>query len=308
MAHLVRTHALLAHFEGTSPDTIVPSANNTPQQGSRMTLRERRKLGLGDEDAGVGIGAGSVTPPAGSRRGAGIRGRGGAVHANSTPRSKLIPADNVTPSERKTVDKAATSVKATLPFVEMIEDGSTLEVAKAEHPGQVIDRLPNPNPPALDGLSSTSTAYHGLGSTLGSSNMPPNYQTPAIPKVEPLPQPPQQLQQSPTVPSDPQELSRPRIILRIPRIPSPSNSYPSPNPSEVPQHNTVYPILPTTTNRSPASSGQPAYREGSANTTSTYASETEYASATSQLSADLSREKSKTSTSSVDMPGRFGRE
>ncbi|WVO17386.1 hypothetical protein L204_105078 [Cryptococcus depauperatus] len=75
--HLVRTHSLLAHFDGANVDSVLPSTQSTP--ATRMTLRDRKK----NEDGGGTSTEG--TPIFASRRGGKVR---GIATATDTPTHK----------------------------------------------------------------------------------------------------------------------------------------------------------------------------------------------------------------------------
>lgn len=264
--HLVRTHALLGHFEtfGVSADAIPASVTSTPQHagalgsgsGGRMTLRERRK--------GNGYPYGNdeeVTPPPTASR----RGRG-------TPRGKATAPS--TPLARQTVQQS----KMSSPINANADDMSTptphdvrlnvkapLPTTPTVDPPTPIPEKPLPHPPA------TASAAKTLQDDVSKE--------PKQPKIM-------------------LRFARPR-----PLPPAELASLPSPITPLPPSQSSLYPLLPqlSATSDNLTIEQRLAYREGSSST----ATSDDYLSARSIPSdPEAERAQRETSTSSgPHMPG-----
>lgn len=336
LPHLARAHALLAHFEGTPPDTV-PSATNTPQQGSRMMLRGRRKPN-GEDEVAV------TPPPTASRRG---RGKAAGTPTNVGARTKLAAGTSATPTSTPVAKKTATAMSPERKALPSSASAPVLvtqdtEQVKAEHAGTIGE--------VAEGLA---RAMAGVTLQADNKNKAVTSDEPAGTGWQPAPT---QLQQQSNVPpadstvsastSQPQESERSKVFLRFarptPTPPSePAEQLDTPIPNPIPAQQvhaapplppqTVYPSLSALLNPSvPAQSSAPyssdtrqaqlAYRESSAGAASASASSTtegEYVSATGGMSgSEAERDQREgtgetTTTSSSDgpiMPGRFGRQ
>jgi histone deacetylase HOS3 len=339
LPHLTRAHALLAHFEGTPPDTV-PSATNTPQQGSRMMLRGRRKPN-GEDEAAV------TPPPTASRRG---RGKAAGTPTQVGARTKLAAGTSATPTPTPGAKKTATA-SATSPVKQALPSSASApalamqdaEQVKAEDAarGEVAEGLAR----AMAGVTlqaenrtATQDQPAGTGWQLAQtqleqqSNLPPSDGTFSAPT------------------SQSQESERSKVFLRFARptptpLSEPAEQLDTPVPTPIPAQQvhaapplppqTVYPSLSALLNPSvPSQSSaqyssdttrqaQLAYRESSVGAASASASSTtegEYVSATGGMSgSEAERDQREgtgettatTATSSSEgptMPGRFGRQ
>ncbi|WWD20659.1 hypothetical protein CI109_105135 [Kwoniella shandongensis] len=304
--HLLRTHALLGHFEGAgAPESTAPSVASTPIAGmGRMTLRDRsRKV---DDSAPTST---ESTPTV--RRPA--RGRGGGGTGVTTPssRSKIVePTTITTPTAGSRATKAPPpAAKNTLKAEEIRLPQSELEgsLSKMAEDSEKQD----PVEQALQGLAGVSlngASIEGVAESSGSRG---------IPRIAPV--------QSALASSS---TSIPKIILRIPRPNPTSGEQPTTRlplssfPSTA--QNSVYPSLPPP----PSSSADPvplsaqekmAYRDDTSSATDEDAegeTDTEYVSAQSGIDDRDLREGSTVSGTSLssggggggpDMPGGFGK-
>ena len=187
--HLIRTHALLSHFEtiGISPENVAlpPSASNTPQHMSssasgRMTLRDRRKV---EEEV--------TPPPTVSRRGRGVgvgtpRGRGGP----STPIArKAVTSRFVTPPHSHHFEELDTPTAA--PSVSKVEPStSTIPVP----PSQTL-RAPTDIQAATFVTQQTQTAAPAQAPVPTQQNQPPKI---VLRFTRPTPLPPAELASLPS--------------------------------------------------------------------------------------------------------------
>ncbi|KAK8850477.1 hypothetical protein IAR55_004395 [Kwoniella newhampshirensis] len=304
-SHLLRTHALLGHFESIGvPEAAAPSVTSTPQTvAARMTLRDRsRKV---DDSAP----ASTESTPA-IRRPARGRGAGASV-TTPTARSKDARATVTTPTAAAKVVKAATpserktSREEDVGLPQSKSDGFLLKKVEVETKVDVVE------PALLQGLAGVSLRGDCA-------------EREAVPSERSKDEPAGLTHQEPVSVS----ASIPKIILRIPRPnPSPPASIQeSPLSFAAIAQHSVYPILPppasstATTSAAPRLSSQQrmAYREGSASASDADAegeTDTEYVSAQSGLEEDRERgtregttaSGSSLSSSGLDMPGGFGR-
>jgi histone deacetylase HOS3 len=335
LPHLARAHALLAHFEGTPPETV-PSATNTPQQGSRMMLRGRRKPN-GEDEVAV------TPPPTASRRG---RGKAAGTPTNVGARTMLAAGTSATPTPTPVAKKTATAMspeKKALPSSASAPALVTQDAeVKAEDAGTMGE--------VAEGLA---RAMAGVTLQADNTDKVVTSDEPAGTGWQPAPTQLEQQQQSNIPPADstfsaatsqPQESERSKVFLRFarptPTPPSePAESLDTPITNPIPSQQvhaapplppqTVYPSLSALLNPSvPAQSSGPyssdtarqAYRESSAGAASASASSTtegEYVSATGGMSgSDAERDQREgtgetTTTNSSEgpiMPGRFGRQ
>ena len=320
--HLVRTHALLGHFEtvGSPIESAPASVANTPQHSSaRMTLRdrsERRKAGgYGYED--------EVTPPPTVSR----RGRG--TGTSSTPRGKASATPS-TPLARKAVHNSKMASPVNAKDVSMTPTGHS---QAGPIPVKVLPKTPKQASPAIPASQlpplppSTNTTPIGHQSE---SELSPD--TPTVQRPRPPPPPPPQTavanasasastssedpdakvvgSQQRVVPvpvPGPTNVKTGKIMLRFtrpsPLPPSEIPSLPSPITPLPPSHPTLYPNLPnfaTSSSEHPSTDQRFAYREGSAST----ATSEDYLSARSIPSEHErgKREETQDSSASSDAP------
>lgn len=169
-AHLARTHALLAHFEGTPLDSIAPSATSTPQQASRMTLRDRRKQPSSGVEEDV-----MVTPP--TRKP--VRGRATGTTPRSTPvevKDEQIVApphvevvshnerDLIRSTQRLEVDAMENKVDTSIPEIEKATEAlPPSRLLPKEDPSKVFLRFTRP--PQSVSLPASQSLYPALPSS-----------------------------------------------------------------------------------------------------------------------------------------------
>lgn len=185
--HLARTHALLAHMEGSAPpETPAPSTNATPQ--ARMTLRTRRQA-TPEED--------SSAPSSTTRR----------------PRAK----PNVTPTPtplRKGASEAASEVP-----VQLVSKPAGASV-------KAVTELPAELPPAVKVISKVEFApvtVPAIPDLIVKDDTLDVYPSPA--PSAPSPTTPIESPRNSTPPTS-SEAATERIVLRIPRL-TPSSSPPA---------------------------------------------------------------------------------
>ena len=259
------------------------SATNTPQQGARITLRNRGRPLNGDEES-----------PVGARRA-----------TRATPRAKAVISSGGTPVNKRQT-KATSPTKPSHPQAtdRQVENG---KFGEAEDKELLDTRQGDQAAAAEPMLSLYEPAVNPPASTLNASPTASNDPAAAQPVL---------LGGGPAIVLD-ESLSEPKIMIRISRHSPPTTAQFGPS-ALVPHHphipqQTVYPSLPTTPQHS-LEEERPVYREDSAAITSTdpgSATDAEYASALSGLSEAerCAREKNAGTSGSEGqkMPGNFGR-